>query len=614
MKKIEYEKYDIISFDIFDTLIFRNLHSPVDLFDLVELKYNKEFNKRINDFKEKRILAQSICKSKSIEEEITINDIYFELQNYYDLSVVKMLKKIELEVELLITQANYDIKEEYDKLIQNGKKIIIISDMYLEKETIKAILSKCGYNNYFKLYLSSDLKKKKSTGTIFRFVLDDLKLSSDKIIHIGDNKQNDYLMPKKFGIDSVLYRRPKVHDISCYTIPNYMYNNNVKKNNYFYNFGYSFLGLLLIAFVKWLKVEVDKSKNNKILFLSRDGYLIKKAFDLYTDQSYDSIYFYGSRRAIRIPSFIKCNNFDEILEKIHSPKNYGIFKKKLGIDELNLTKIEEKYGINDNCKIDDNSFNNSNFKEMLDELIPIIMHNSEKEYKEFLKYVDRYNLGKTINVVDIGWFGTMQESMNQMLDNVKTNGFYIGLVPNGPLQSFYNMKGFLFDKNHDTGLYQMQSSITSIFEFMFTAPHGSTKKYNSHCDIGVELYDYEFEHNVYNEHLNSIHEGALKFINDYMIIDKYFDFEYIPEKVFYPIKRLVQNPTKEDAVNWGNIEFNDNGKNFIAKPDKFIHYLLAPSKYIKDFKNSSWKIGFLRRSLPFMMKIYFLKNKSEDKK
>ncbi len=46
-------KYDIISFDIFDTLITRNMYEPNDIFKLMEEKLN------IESFTEKRQLAEN---------------------------------------------------------------------------------------------------------------------------------------------------------------------------------------------------------------------------------------------------------------------------------------------------------------------------------------------------------------------------------------------------------------------------------------------------------------------------------------------------------------------------------------------------------------------------
>ena len=56
------EEYDVVSFDIFDTLLKRNIKKPTDVFKYMEKKYNKEgfFNERIEA--EKRARAKKIQK------------------------------------------------------------------------------------------------------------------------------------------------------------------------------------------------------------------------------------------------------------------------------------------------------------------------------------------------------------------------------------------------------------------------------------------------------------------------------------------------------------------------------------------------------------------------
>ena len=58
-----------------------------------------------------------------------------------------------------------------------GKKLIFTSDMYLPKDVIQKILDKNGYVDNDKLYLSSEVKLTKARGALYKYVLDDLKLS-----------------------------------------------------------------------------------------------------------------------------------------------------------------------------------------------------------------------------------------------------------------------------------------------------------------------------------------------------------------------------------------------------------------------------------------------------
>lgn len=54
---IKKSKVKIVSFDIFDTLIKRNVRTPQDVFELLEKSFNNEFDKRVS-IKELRIIAE----------------------------------------------------------------------------------------------------------------------------------------------------------------------------------------------------------------------------------------------------------------------------------------------------------------------------------------------------------------------------------------------------------------------------------------------------------------------------------------------------------------------------------------------------------------------------
>ena len=76
-KKIK--EADIVSFDIFDTLIKRNMKRPIDIFPLVEHEFNKQYGGGLVNFQKKRIEAEYIARKSTKSEEITLREIYLNL-------------------------------------------------------------------------------------------------------------------------------------------------------------------------------------------------------------------------------------------------------------------------------------------------------------------------------------------------------------------------------------------------------------------------------------------------------------------------------------------------------------------------------------------------------
>ena len=206
--KILIEEADIVSFDIYDTLIERLVDTPTDIFQLTENVYNKRFRDKIYSFKEKRIKAESLCRNIAKGKEITLKEIYGQLYDFSDEQLIK-LQGIEVELECSLVCRNEKNIELLNFAVQRGKKVFFISDMYLGCEVITQILKKCEICMYDKLYVSSEIGEKKSTGKLFDIVKVENKITSDsKWIHIGDNYKSDYLIPQKRGIECLFLRKP----------------------------------------------------------------------------------------------------------------------------------------------------------------------------------------------------------------------------------------------------------------------------------------------------------------------------------------------------------------------------------------------------------------------
>ena len=161
MKHISQKIYDavnsheIISFDIFGTLVLRDVMKPSDIFDIVEYKYNQQSpEKKLYGFKAMRIQAERTMRERK-ETEILLDEIYQELNS--KISDVDRIKQIEVEAEYSFAVPNIEIKAIYNYALQRNKRIVLVSDMYLPYDLIVSILDRCGYAEYERLYLSSKI-------------------------------------------------------------------------------------------------------------------------------------------------------------------------------------------------------------------------------------------------------------------------------------------------------------------------------------------------------------------------------------------------------------------------------------------------------------------------
>ena len=187
--------YDVISFDVFDTLIFRPFSRPTDLFFVLgnELEYP--------DFRNIRIICEHQARKKKNAagqgSEVTIRDIYEELDAetgiFSDAPEVSYEKELELEYKFCF--ANPYMLEVVRELKKLNKRLVITSDMYLLRPHLEHILRNAGYPEFDEYYISCECGRSKSTGDLYDIVKESEKAAACaadlKFAHVGDNRISD---------------------------------------------------------------------------------------------------------------------------------------------------------------------------------------------------------------------------------------------------------------------------------------------------------------------------------------------------------------------------------------------------------------------------------------
>ena len=604
--------YKYVSFDIFDTLIKRNCSNPHKVFEIVQNQYNNNNNtkEKIYDFYKKRIDSENEARKISNEEEVSLDDIYTYLENYYSKYSCKILKEIEINVELDICQKNHEMDNILEYCIKNDKKIIITSDMYLNKSIIEKILKK---NNieYYKLFLSSDLKVTKYSGKLFLAILKDLKIKNTELIHIGDNYKSDYLIPKKLGIASINYIVQKHNDynkkikdnLDSSILSTFIQNNFIENKKQFYDWGYSCFGPILYGFNQWLLKQLKKEGINKVYFMARDGYIMKKAFDsINSETEIKSYYLYASRRSIIVPSLWNCKDISEIYDLMYLGNKVKLsnFLKMIGLEEYDLHLELREYNLDLNKEYSlDYMKNDTNFCSFMEKIFDKIITNSKKEYKCMQKYLQKLEFYGKVAIVDIGWHGNMQLALSKIVDNA-IYGYYVGLHPKNANQKILKMEGFLFDRNHGESIYPDINRNTGIFEFLFLARHGSVKCFNDSEEM-VEFYNYEYEDSYEQKISENIQKGAIDFVKNMnsACCKEYIDFK--PIVCINNFLHSIDKPNKKVLETFGSLKFLDNEILYAADAKSLGYYFLHPKNFVNDFRKSVWRIGFLN-------KIIYMKN------
>lgn len=301
-------EYDVISFDVFDTLIFRPFSAPTDVFYLIGDSLG------IMDFKNIRIKAEYDARIKrrelSGDMEIGIVDIWNELEAEVGIPADRGIA-LEEETERKLCYANPFMLEVWKLLRAMGKRLFVVSDMYLPEQTIEGLLKNAGYEGAERIFVSCEYHKSKADGRLYEEVLNVLSDVKGKasIIHVGDNPHSDVKMALEKGIavmqypnvnkNAQLYRAFDMSYMvgSAYraVVDNRIYSGaDVYTMEYEYGFIYG--GLFALGYCNFIHEYYMKNSVDKVLFLSRDGDVLKKVYDLmYPDDRTE--YVYWSRKA-----------------------------------------------------------------------------------------------------------------------------------------------------------------------------------------------------------------------------------------------------------------------------------------------------------------------------
>ena len=190
--------YDVISFDIFDTLIMRKTLSVDDLWIIVQEKLSK---KNINiPFVKMRRNAENIANQKISAPSIEyIYKILKEQNNLAD-DMINVIKKLEIQTDMDNIIPRYEMNKILQYAKEKEKTIVFTSDMYYSMKQIISILKKNGINVPRDIFISCEMGGSKVDGVLFKKLK--LRFAEKNILHIGDNYEYDFKNAKKYGIDS----------------------------------------------------------------------------------------------------------------------------------------------------------------------------------------------------------------------------------------------------------------------------------------------------------------------------------------------------------------------------------------------------------------------------
>jgi predicted HAD superfamily hydrolase len=645
------DQASLVSFDIFDTAVLRTVSKPPDVFLVVLEQYQAQHGSLDIPFCEARQEAEKQVRKNTWEKwqetEITLDAIYDFLSLQWEIPQKEAirLKTLELKAEESLVVQNPFIFEIYSYCLKQEIPVIFTSDIYLPEQTICNILDKTGYQSRETVFLSSTRKVTKAAGGLYQCLIKEMHCQPDTILHIGDNYDSDIKQAQSFGITTYYYEQCRskaakdplfqknilepfqnVHsklEQSLVTGPimnAYYAERNAEslaplREDFWYTLGYWSVGILYLAFADWVRRQAIQDKIDRLYFLARDGYIMQTVYNELKQvktEAPESCYLYASRRAYNIPAITTLTEQDiDFLVSGTSRLTLGQFLGRIGLDADSLGGEIQKAGFHSSEDLVQTGLDYGRLRLLYRIVAPHIQDIAQKERAALKSYFQETGLlddSTNVAVVDIGWHGSMQRSLDIVLglfgNKPKIQGYYFGTFPPAEqrVKQGYKISSFLCHLGQPQKYHQLVKQCVELFEFIHSAPHGSLVKFESHGDTVQPIFDNDVRPDKRRQ-AQRLQEGALDFIRDFLRTWPQVNFLTLStEAAIAPLARLLENPTTQEAVLIGNLThcegFGDvYQKRHIARPPRIWTKIFRPDILVKEYRQAFWKKAYLKRCL-----------------
>lgn len=579
----ELTQYDVISFDMFDTLVYRPFQTPLGLFDLLGAEH------RYLNFRKLRSYAEYLAREKEYKRsgsyEVSIADIYQTMEEEIGISSETGIKK-EQKMELKFCFANPYMKRVYDCLIAAGKTVVVTSDMYLTQKMLTDILENCGYTQLKEVFVSSEFKKSKHEGSLFQIVRKRLG-NHLTYVHIGDNPKSDVEQAKKNGFMGIHYSHCGDHGNhfrattmspvigSAYAgIVNSWLHNGLNRFSVQYEYGFVYGGLFVLGYCNFIHRYAVQHQMDKILFLSRDGDILSQCYQkLYPDDPMEYVY-WSRRAAVKLAA--NRYKFDYFVRFIDHNVPAHMKLKKV-ISAMELDRLAEKIQADLGCSLEQEL--NPDYAKKLRKVLnkywtEVLQCYAEQHEGAKAYYSEVLKNCKRVCAVDIGWAGSGAASLNYLVREewgidcevygliAGTNTvFNVDPDTSEPLLQSGQLTSYLYAQNFNRDFWFLHNpgkNHNVYFEMLLGSNQPSLKGF------GMEQGSYRIDFcdpEVENFHLvEEIQRGILDFAEQYTahFQDDPYMFEISGNDAYAPFRLAIEGGEDYFQMVMKNLEFKIN--------------------------------------------------------
>lgn len=366
---------------------------------------------------------------------------------------------------------------------------------------------------------------------------------------------------------------------------------------------------VLCHFIKELQLAVATDKISDVWFMARDGYLLKRLYDLArTEELPASGYLYVSRRSTSAASSTSYGIREAFLAEWNGENRKlrtMLTTAKIANDDL--AALAARYGFSSPDEQLE-TYADPRFVALLNDpgIRCLLSTEMNTARKKLLRYLEQSGFLESARpaVVDVGWAGQIQEAIQLTLESKAEHppvlGYYLALRKLGGLRRLAGVacKGLIFDCAKPSHWSESILNAVDIFEDTCRACHGSVVDYDNDGNAILASHNHEsfVAEQKDNPKLAALQDAIIRYA------DRWFTFREVTieeSRIFAldALASLTRMPTKEQALYYLTLGHGlDFGNDTVLSHN--VQRSWNPLKIWAVIRSARWKEG-TAATLPF---------------
>ncbi len=565
---------DVLSLDCFDTLLWRRVEKPTEVFCALQQRptfRRLECNATLRMSMETRARKRKRITDRS--NEVNLTEIY--RAGFPDIAEndLQAVVQEELNEEKQTCFAYEPVIRLIHAARNAGMKVIIVSDTYFPEARLRELLEHCLpadiMTSINQVFCSCDYGVCKSAG-LFQFVLKEMQCAPERMVHIGDHPQADSQAASEAGMGA--FQLERWSDVSREIlqmngnaarqiqpelgikrpVPSPFHSvfahNPMSEQHPEAILGFNGTGPIIWSFARWLQQEGRRhtaGKPCKFLFLLRDGYLPRLAFDLLNDNPGISSHAVKiSRFTSYAASFRSEEDILEYLVRLEGPELEPMCKQFLLPVKLKRSILQQT----------SRSANpQQTFRQLIRKksTLKLILQASSAFRKRLKSYLEReidLHEGDHLVLVDLGYSGTTQNCLQAIMEQEwNTSVFGLYLLANNRPEWRRSRRGMIDPELVDDAAIATLVPYVAALEMVCTNNAGSVIDYSDRGEAickKAEISEQQFR--VVEE----VQQHVLRFVRQAQacqsVMDITGDIDSLREAALAALTRLSFYPVHEE--------------------------------------------------------------------